>query len=94
MDNKLLKVGEVSMLIDTSVNMINYWYMWKRKHPEHPMAQLLPEPRHIGQYGTRYWQRNDVWQMLEFKSKLPQGRAGIMGDVTQKYYKKEKTNEN
>ena len=87
---RLLNVQELSMLIGSSIQTIGSWYRWKELHPEHELAKLIPDYTRIGNRKTRYWSQDDVWKLLEFKQKIPQGRNGIMGEVTQKYAKKKK----
>lgn len=87
MNNKdLINAIGVALLVDTTVPTLNMWYKWRDLHPEHEMAQLLPNYTKVGR--ARYWKRDDVWKLVEFKAKLPQGRNGILGEVTQKYVKK------
>lgn len=85
---RLLNVQELSMLIGSSIQTIGSWYRWKELHPDHELAKLIPDYTRIGNRRTRYWKQDDVWKLIEFKQKLPQGRNGIMGEVTQKYVKK------
>lgn len=85
-DDRLLKVEEVALSVGVSVKTINNWYWFKRDHPEHELAELLPDFIQEGVRQTRYWKRSDLWKLLEFKSRLPVGRNGIMGDITQRYY--------
>jgi len=92
-EERLLKVQEVSILIDSSIQTINNWYRWKLSNPTHEMAQLLPDFIKQGAKGTRYWHQSDVWKLIQFKKSLTQGRNGIMGDITQKYVKKNKKKE-
>lgn len=87
-EDKLLNVQEMAVLINSSVQTVSSWYRWKRLHPEHELAQLLPDFERHGAHRARYWHYSDVWKLLEFKKSLPQGRNGIMGEVTQKYVKK------
>lgn len=91
--DRLLKIEEVAVLIGSSVKTINTWYAWKRENPDHELAKLLPEYTQTGERQLRLWKQEDIYALLEFKSKIPQGRNGIMGSVTQKYYKKGDTNE-
>lgn len=84
----LLNVQELSMLIGSSIQTIGSWYRWKALNPEHELANLIPDFIRIGNRNTRYWNRSDVWKLLEFKQRIPQGRNGVMGAVTQKYVKK------
>ena len=87
-----ITVVEVSFLVGSSVQTITSWYKWKELNPQHKLAELLPDYVRKGNKNTRYWKQADVWKLVEFKNSIPQGRAGIMGEVTQKYVKKEKTN--
>lgn len=84
---KLLKLEEVALLVNSSAQTINNWYRWKKLHPEHELAELLPNYIQRGSRQTRYWTQNDIWAITEFKSRLPHGRHGILGDVTQKHTK-------
>lgn len=93
-NERLLKVQEVSLMIDSSIQTINGWYRWKDIHPEHELAQLLPEFVRQGGKNTRYWKQSDVWKLIQFKKSIKQGRDGIMGDITQKYVKKKDKKEN
>lgn len=95
MAEKLLKVQEVSVIIGSSIQTINYWYKWKKSNPENELSKLLPDYKFIQEGGrkTRYWKQSDIWMLLEFKQKIVRGRNGIMGNITQKYVKK-KTEEN
>lgn len=89
MKTDLLKIEEVAILIDSSYKTIQNWYAWKKQNPNHELAKLLPDVIQTGPRQTRYWKRSEVWKLLEFKKALPQGRGGIMGEITQKYYHKE-----
>lgn len=85
-----LKVEQVAVLIDTSVNTINNWYRFKKQNPEHELSQMLPEVKQDGDRQTRYWESSDIPALIEFKLHVPKGRNGFMGSVTQKYYHKDK----
>lgn len=87
-ETRLLNVQELSMLIGSSIQTIGSWYRWKDLNPDHELAVLIPDYTRIGNRRTRYWKQDDVWKLLEFKRNIPQGRNGIMGEVTQKYVKK------
>ena len=84
-EEKMVNLNELALLVGVSVQTINAWYRWKRLHPEHEMAKLLPDFVRVGQRRTRYWKQSDVWKLIEFHTTIPQGRNGIMGDVTQRY---------
>lgn len=89
-NGKTLNVQEVAVLIKSSVPTISSWYRWKALHPDHELAKLLPEFKRQGPHNARVWEYSDVWKLIAFRDSLPQGRNGIMGDVTQKYVKKPK----
>ena len=90
MDERLLNVQEVAMLIGSSIQTIGAWYRWKTLHPDHELAKLLPDYQRKGNKNTRYWKQDDVWKLVKFKGAIPQGRNGVMGEITQKYVKKVK----
>ena len=85
---RLLKLEEVAVLIGSSSKSINNWYWFKRENPDNEYAQMLPDYVQEGGRQTRYWRESDIWKLLTFKQSIPQGRNGVMGSITQKYYKK------
>ena len=89
---ELINANALAFLVGSSVQTISAWYRWKSLNPEHELAQLLPDYVRIGNKNTRYWNRQDVWMLIKFKQSIPQGRNGIMGQVTQKYCKNSKHN--
>ena len=88
MEEKLLNVTEVAVLVGSSIQTITSWYRWKELHPDHDLAKLIPDYTRIGKKRTRYWNKEDVWKLTEFKKHIVQGRNGIMGEITQKYCRK------
>ena len=88
MADKLLNVSEVSVIVGSSIQTISSWYRWKDLHPEHELAKLIPTYTRVGNRRTRYWTMEDVWKLVDFKNAIPQGRNGVMGEITQKYVKK------
>ena len=87
MENTRLRIEEVALFLEVSVETINIWYRFKKAHPDNEYAKLLPDYFKDG--GTRYWTQQDVAKLAEFKQKRPMGRNGAMGTITQKYVKKE-----
>ena len=87
-EERLLKLEEVAILIGSSGKSINNWYWFKRENPDNEYAQMLPDFIQNGERQTRYWRESDIWKLIEFKNAIPQGRNGIMGSITQRYYKK------
>ena len=90
MTEKLCKIEEIALIVGVSAPTINIWYRWKRNHPTHELASLLPEFQQTGARQTRYWKQSDAWQLIKFKQSLPHGRNGILGDTTQRYCKKKR----
>lgn len=88
MTEAILTVEEVAVRINVSLPTIASWYRWKRCNPGHEMADLLPDFFRVGPHKARRWYESDIEKLIEFKNSIPQGRNGIMGEVTQKYVKK------
>lgn len=88
-EEKLCKIEEVALIVGVSTQTINIWYRWKKNHPDHDLASLLPDFIQSGTRQTRYWKQSDCWSLIKFKQSIPHGRNGILGDTTQKYIKKE-----
>ena len=86
---ELLRLEEVAILIGSSGKSINNWYMFRKQNPDNEYAKMLPDFIQQGERQTRYWRREDIWKLIQFKQSIPQGRNGIMGSITQKYYHKE-----
>jgi len=100
-EERLYNVTEVALIVNSSINSINNWYRFKKQNPDNEYAKILPDFIQKGQRRTRYWKQSDIDKLLEFKSKLPKGRNGILGSVTQKwnknsrlYYRKDVSYEN
>lgn len=87
-NERLLKLEEVAILIGSSGKSINNWYWFKRENPDNEYAKMLPDFIQEGARQTRYWRESDIWKLIDFKHKIPQGRNGVMGSITQKYYQK------
>lgn len=75
-----------------SIQTLNIWYKFKRDNPGHELAKMLPDFL-VGERRTRYWKMSDVYKLIEFQANLPKGRNGVMGDITQKYCRKENKDE-
>ena len=86
--DRLLTVEEVAVIVQVSAPTLNYWYRFKKDNPENPYAQMLPDYKQFGPRQTRYWDYSDLWQITQFKEAIPHGRGGILGDTTQKWWRK------
>ena len=87
MTGNLLRIEEVAVIIGVSTKSIRNWYRFKRNNPDNEYAKMLPDPIIFGSGPALHWRRNDVGKLIEFMHKIPRGRNGIMGTVTQKYAK-------
>lgn len=88
MKERLVNAMEVSLLAGITVPTLNRWYKWKHSNPDHELVKLLPDYIRIGNKQTRYWKEKDVYKIIEFRSKLPQGRAGILRKTKEKINEK------
>nr|DAG18875.1 MAG TPA: Protein of unknown function (DUF3853) [Caudoviricetes sp.] len=84
MAEQLLRIEEVALLVKCSTQTLNNWYRWKKSHPTHELAKLLPDYQQSGNRQIRYWKKSDIWKIVEFKNIIPHGRNGILGEVTQR----------
>ena len=88
---RMLRIEEVAVEIHSSIYSINNWYRFKRENPDNKYAKLLPDfYQPEGTRQTRYWRKSDMPKLIDFKTTIPRGCGGIMGSVTQRYYKKKK----
>ena len=85
---QLLRAEEVALLIGISTQTLNTWYRWKKSHADHVLAKLLPDFIQSAPRQIRKWKKSDIWALTEFKNALPHGRNGILGDTTQRYFRK------
>lgn len=86
---ELLTAQQVVVMLGISENTLNFWYRFKREHPENEIAQMLPDYTKENEKSKRYWKRTDLDKLIKFQNSLPKGRNGIMGGITQRYNKKE-----
>lgn len=94
MSEKMLRIEEVALLVGTSTQTINNWYRWKKLHPDHDLAKLLPDYQQEGPRQMRFWKKSDIWTLTEFKNTIPHGRNGVLGEITQKQYRRNKNGTN
>lgn len=85
-----IKITALALKLNCSTQSINNWYKWRELNPNHELAKYLPNFEVDPKTGTRYWDEEDVWLLLNFKTRLPIGKNGILGEVT---HKKGKSNE-
>lgn len=83
-----LTAAQTAGLVGISVQTLNLWYAWKRTNPDSELVNYLPDFEKIDR--SRYWKESDVWKLIKFRQEIPRGCKGILGSITQKYYKKGK----
>lgn len=88
MTERLLSSQEVAVIINRYPSTISLWYRWKKEHPNHELAALLPDYIQEHPRSKRLWKEKDVYKLIEFEQHIIKGRKGVMGSVTQKYQKK------
>jgi predicted DNA-binding transcriptional regulator AlpA len=81
---KLIRLEEVTQITGISGQTINNWYRFAKQNPNNEYAKMLPPVIQQGARQTRYWKEDTIGQLIEFQRKIPKGRNGILGDVTQK----------
>ena len=86
----MLRKEEVAVSVGISLQTLNNWYRFKAENPESEYAKLLPDYEVVGVYRQKMWSCSDINSLLYFKNVIPKGRNGVMGDVTQRYNKKNK----
>ena len=88
---QMLRVEEVAIILQVSVNTINAWYRFRAQEPDNEFAKMLPDFVREGtsERSARLWKQADIKKFLKFQECRPMGRNGVMGKVTQKYIKKE-----
>jgi uncharacterized protein YjcR len=83
-----LTLVQVAYSLGVSPNTINTWYRFKKQCPNNEYAKMLPTYEQYGARQTRYWKPEALKKFREFQNKIPKGKNGVMGCVTQKYYNK------
>ena len=79
---KDLKIEEVAMRVGVSVQTLNRWYKYKKDNPRDSLAKLIPAYKKV-KHPTgfmRVWTEDDVWKLVEFKTKMIYGRCGRMSN--------------
>ena len=87
-----LSIAQVCRIVGVSEPTISNWYRWKKERPEEELTELLPNFFRVGPHRERRWHESDVEKLIKFRNSIPQGRNGIMGSVTQRYYKNSRWN--
>ena len=83
MNEEYIKIEAVATLVNTSVQSINNWYRFAKQNPDNEYAKMLPEYVRAADCNVRLWKKEDIQKIIKFKSVIPKGRNGILGDITQ-----------
>ena len=75
-NTEFITAAELSKLIGCSVSTIGAYYKFKKENPDSELAKMLPDFVRIGSRNTRYWKKEDVEAIKEFRKRYPQGRKG------------------
>ena len=88
-----LKVDKLAILVGVSARTINNWYWFKATYPDNEYAKMLPDYK-VGKternIPVRLWDSDDIDKLIHFKEVVPHGRNGILGDITQRRYRKQR----
>lgn len=89
-EKKMLKATQVAVELGVCPQTIDRWYKWAELNPTNDIAKMLPDYVRGGRGRGcgRLWESTCIDKFKEFQKALPVGKAGIMGDVTQKYVRK------
>ena len=78
----MYSADETAKMVGISIYTLNNWYKWN-KDTDYVKPENLPElPTYMQEKerAPRYWTKEAINVLIDFKSKLPHGRAGVMGD--------------
>jgi hypothetical protein len=91
----MLTASSVANALDISVKTLTNWYKWYQddsiEKPEN--FPKLPEYIQYHKNSPRYWTNDDLKMLKKFQEWLPRGRKGVMGDISCKYYRSQRGDE-
>lgn len=80
-----LTMSQVANKIGVSVYTIRRWYKWLESEDVEKLAELvkngmpvLPKYELVGATKWRYWDENDIEDIIKFKEWVPKTRNGVM----------------
>lgn len=80
-----LTMSQVANRIGVSVYTIKRWYKWLESEDVQKLAELvkngmpvLPKYELVGATKWRYWDENDIEDIIKFKEWVPKTRNGVM----------------
>lgn len=86
----MLGKEEVAVAVGISTQTLYNWYKFKENNPDSEYAKMLPDYVIAGVKHQKLWNKDDIGDLRYFKKIIPKGCKGVMGDVTQRYHKKDK----
>ena len=86
----MLTINQVCRRLRISRYTLENWYRFKRESPEDELALLLPDYYKERVNSQRFWNKEDVAKLKEFKHARKLGRNGQMSNTIQKYVRKRK----
>lgn len=81
---KMIGTEEMAVMIGVSGPTLKSWYKFKKENPDNEYSEMLPEIKR-GLRNKVLFKETDAEKLIHFKESIPQGRCGIMGNVTQRY---------
>lgn len=86
-----LTASQVAAKLNISVYTLKRWYKWYEQEDVKKLNELvekgmptLPQYETIGATKWRYWNKEDVEQLRQFKEWVPHTRGGVMGSLNKK----------
>lgn len=80
-----LTMSQVANRTGVSVYTIKRWYKWLESEDVQKLAELvkngmpvLPKYELVGATKWRYWDENDIEDIIKFKEWVPKTRSGVM----------------
>lgn len=96
LDNDEITATQVCYLLNIHFRTLGMWYTYIQQTPPEKLPKDcpgLPPYRQDKPRGKRYWKVSDVHQLYRFQQWVPKGKAGVMGEVSRKYWsRKNRTN--
>ena len=94
--NDYYKASKIANMLDISTKTLSMWYEWYHNPDIKKPDGTPPLPEYVQQHerGTRYWKKSDIDKLKAFQEWIPKGRNGVMGAVSNKYWKKSREQSN
>ena len=81
-----LSINRVGMSLDISDHTIRRWYKWwENDEFEKPDGLYLPPYYHLDRRGTKYFKKEDIPHLKEFRNKIQSTHKGAMAEFNAAY---------